>query len=115
MPALGTLTVSVYRNEPNAVEYTLPAHSVTAKNVVALRRTDPAVKGTDPGALSTNIRFARNVTVNGFVREATANVSVRLPVGSDAAFADGFIADIRAAVAGAQFASLVKSGDIHIE
>lgn len=117
MPALGTLTVTTYRQDADAIDYALATHSVSSKDMISLRRTLPAAKpgATDPGVMRTNVKFERSVMVGTTMKSMTFNISAVVPIGVAPATIQSYLDDVVEPVANsAQFAALAKTGDIHL-
>lgn len=117
MPKIGTKTYSTYKVEPDAVAYDGPAHTVTNKDILSLRRTLPKTSGADRGVLKSSSKVTRTVVINaetGQTRDAIVTVETSFPVGITNVAADALVADA-ALLAGTDYVKkLASNGDIHV-
>lgn len=117
MPKLGTKTYSTFKVEPDAVSYFGPAHTVTQRDLLGLRRTLPKSSGADRGVQKSSSKLTRSVVINaetGAMRDAIVSVETSLPVGITQADADTLLADAQALAASAYAKKVATTGDIHV-
>lgn len=115
MPALGTLTVTTYRGQPDRIDYQLPGHTVSTTNLVSLQRRLPVKKGADLGSMQPNMRFEKSFPVGDTVKPVVFNFSGVIPVGVDPTALTTYLNDVvRVAVAAAPATALMTAGDINL-
>lgn len=117
MPKIGTKTYSTYKVEPDAVAYNGPAHTVTAKDLLGLRRTLPKTSGADRGVLKTGSKLTRTCVINaetGQTRDGIVTIETSLPVGITPADATALLTDAALLAAADYVAKLAVDGDIHV-
>lgn len=115
MPTIGTLPVTTFRAQADQTDYALSGHTVSATNLVALRRQLPVAKGDDKGVLRANARIAKTFPVGDTTKEVTFNFSGVIPVGIDTtALTAWMTSTVDKIVTSAEVRSLVTAGDINV-
>lgn len=99
----------------NAVGYNGAAKTVSVKDDLVLRRTQPKPTSVFSGVGRTSAKLTRTVTLTGALTpsgDAILDVSVNIPVGMAAADVDSLLNDMGALVSSASFKTHVKSQQI---
>lgn len=100
----------------NAVGYTGPAHTVSIKDYLSLKRTRPKPTSVFSGVGRTEAKITRTHTLTGALTptgEAILAVNVSVPVGMASADVDSLLNDMGALVSSASFKTHVKSQTIN--
>lgn len=99
----------------NAVGYNGPAHTVSVKDDILLKRTAPKPTVTFSGVGRTSAKLTRTHTLTGAVTptgDAILEISVSVPVGTASADVDAVLNDMGALLSSASFKTHVKSQQI---
>jgi hypothetical protein len=65
----------------NQNQYTGPSHSVSAKDLLTLKRSKSNATSTNPGFARTYAKFTRSVTISGKTYDIVAEGYISAPVG----------------------------------
>lgn len=99
----------------NAVGYNGPAKTVSLKDDLILRRTQPKPTSLFSGIGRTSAKLSRTVSLTGALTpsgDAIITVDVNVPVGMAAADVDALLNDMGALVSSASFKTHVKSQQV---
>jgi hypothetical protein len=112
---INTRTYNVDRVQPDAVQYTGPANTITLKDRFEMKRAYPKASGTYLGVAKPQAKLTKTVTVNavtGAVADRILNIGGSVPVGtSDADIA--MLADGAAFLASSEALALFKALDVN--
>lgn len=100
---------------PTAYSYAGPAHTLSTKDYLVLKRTAPKPTSVFSGVGRTSAKLTRTATLTGAATptgEAIIEVSVSAPVGMAAADVDAMLNDMGALVSGADMKTHVKQQKI---
>jgi len=100
----------------NAVGYNGPAHTLSVKDDLLLKRTQPKPNAAFSGVGRTSAKLSRTLTLTGALTptgDAIIEISVSVPVGSSGANVDTFLDDMGALLSGADFKTHVKNQKIN--
>lgn len=118
MAALGTLTVTTYRSQPDQNDYQFADNTISSPHLATFRRQVPTPsKDGDKGSVRVNFRVSKAVPINsdGELRELQFNVTGVIPVGANATTVESIYTDELLVAAGsAPVKALMKSADINI-
>lgn len=95
----------------NAVGYVGPAHTVSIKDDILMKRTAPKPTPTFSGVGRTSSKLTRTHTLTGALTpsgDAICEISVSIPVGTASADIDAVLNDMGAFLASASFKTHVK-------
>lgn len=96
----------------NSVLYAGPAQTVSLKDSLKLARTAPKPTSVFSGVARTQVKQTRTLTLTGALtpsHEAIIDCTVSIPVGYAGADVDALVNDFAAAVAHANFKTIVKN------
>lgn len=116
MATIGAKTVNLHTVDRDETVYAGSSNSVSHTDVIALRRTLPKARSTDP--LRTQVRFETGFPVGdtelGVEKPVTVSVAVTVPPGVNAVAVKAYVEQALedAAVVAA---NLSVTGDIHLE
>jgi len=99
-------------NTANAVAYIGPAHTLSLKDDLRLARTAPKPTSTFSGVARVQMKLARTMTLTGALtpsHEGILDLTGSIPVGAASGDADSLANDFAAAVAHANFKTLLKN------
>lgn len=118
MPKIGTKTYGTYGVQADVVQYNGPAHTVSNKDLLGLKRTLPTISGAnDRGVIKSASKLTRTLVINaetGQKRDAIVTIETSFPVGALDADIDAVMADAALLAGAAYVKGLAKSGDIHV-
>lgn len=101
--------------QQNAVGYIGPLKTVTVKDDIILRRTQPKPTAVFSGVGRTEAKLTRTLTLTGALTptsDAIVDISVSVPVGYTAADVDSLLNDMGSFLSSASFKSHVKSQQV---
>jgi hypothetical protein len=99
----------------NTVGYNGPAHTLSVKDDLLLKRTAPKPNASFSGVGRTSAKLSRTLTLTGALTttgDAILEISVSVPVGFAGADVDALLNDMGSYLSGADFKTLVKNQKI---
>lgn len=110
-----TKTFTEDASGPTAYSYAGPAHTLSVKDYLTLKRTAPKPTSVFSGVGRTSAKLSRTATLTGSLTptgDAIIEVSVSVPVGMAGADVDSLLNDMGALVSGADMKTHVKQQKI---
>lgn len=101
--------------QQNIVGYNGPAHTISVKDDVVLKRTAPKATAIFSGVSRSEGKLTRTLTLTGALTptgEGIISISASIPVGAAGADIDSMCNDMGAYLSSASYKLLVKSGQI---
>lgn len=99
----------------SAVGYNGPAHTVSVKDLLVLKRTRPKPSSVFSGVGRTEAKLTRTHNLTGSLTptgEMIASMNVSMPVGAASADVDSLLNDMGALISSASFKAHVKSQQV---